>query len=148
MQCPVQIYCMLLSTYAISGTDVARGTICLRSCYAMSGTDLAYAATRIRRCFWLWVATSCGNLEIVFPRTQKVHSIPCNRCCHSVNRLLPFRVLTRDTRCAVLAAYARAMPYTVLTLHAVVLSPSMCCAILRKRMVVPDYLATRCAVLA
>eukprot|EP00961_Rhodomonas_salina_P280451 3788404-Rhodomonas_salina.3 len=28
--------------YAMSGTDMAYGRICLRLCYAMSGTDLAY----------------------------------------------------------------------------------------------------------
>eukprot|EP00961_Rhodomonas_salina_P268376 3626788-Rhodomonas_salina.1 len=34
--------------YAMSGTDLAYGAICLRPCYAMSGTDLAYRATRFR----------------------------------------------------------------------------------------------------
>eukprot|EP00961_Rhodomonas_salina_P214092 2891103-Rhodomonas_salina.1 len=44
MRCPVLTQAILLSAcapYAMSGTDIAYGTTCLRASYSMSGTDIA-----------------------------------------------------------------------------------------------------------
>eukprot|EP00961_Rhodomonas_salina_P005101 69312-Rhodomonas_salina.2 len=50
-----------LSAYAMSGTDLAYGVICLRSLYAVSGTDLEYAATHVRRGVrWDACGVGCG----------------------------------------------------------------------------------------
>eukprot|EP00961_Rhodomonas_salina_P146898 1977328-Rhodomonas_salina.2 len=49
---------VLLSAYAMSGTDLAYGAICLRdmplSAYAKSGTDLAYGAITLRTYLWCY----------------------------------------------------------------------------------------------
>eukprot|EP00961_Rhodomonas_salina_P119917 1613607-Rhodomonas_salina.2 len=34
------------ASYAMSGTDIGYGTVCLRACYAMSGTDIACVGSR------------------------------------------------------------------------------------------------------
>eukprot|EP00961_Rhodomonas_salina_P192256 2594303-Rhodomonas_salina.2 len=39
--------CLRMPCYAISGTDIAYGNT--RTCYTMSGTHLAYGATRVLR---------------------------------------------------------------------------------------------------
>eukprot|EP00961_Rhodomonas_salina_P144263 1942332-Rhodomonas_salina.1 len=42
-------YPSLRASYAMSGTDLASGTVCLRFCYAMSSTDLVYPPTLLLR---------------------------------------------------------------------------------------------------
>eukprot|EP00961_Rhodomonas_salina_P249880 3377383-Rhodomonas_salina.1 len=49
-RCPVLTWRRTVSGYAyyaMSGTDIAYGSIGLRTCYAMSGTEIAYAAPRL-----------------------------------------------------------------------------------------------------
>eukprot|EP00961_Rhodomonas_salina_P210323 2839784-Rhodomonas_salina.2 len=68
----------LRACYAMSGTDLAYGTVCLRVCYAISGTDLAHAAiclsrmmlsgyARSRQCpvltYSIWGASDHGQLH-------------------------------------------------------------------------------------
>eukprot|EP00961_Rhodomonas_salina_P225181 3044547-Rhodomonas_salina.1 len=65
---------LLRGCYAMSGTDISRGSIRLRACYATSSTDLAYAAARssggtfgaplqVRLCCYQEVVPAVGSLN-------------------------------------------------------------------------------------
>eukprot|EP00961_Rhodomonas_salina_P053835 722692-Rhodomonas_salina.2 len=69
----------LRGRYAMSGTDIASGAVCLRARYAMSGTDLAYGT----RCPWQsWRGVIRSGPPLVQPQLETsdkcAQSVECN----------------------------------------------------------------------